>query len=167
MGAATIVPAPSSGPFSGTCSYGRCLHCGIMIPRLEKRGYPRYYSGAMVGCASVLGQLIPPSVPMILYAWVTQQSVAACFLATVIPGILTTILMCIVNWFEVKRMGTVQVEPQIPLSQKVQVIEGPRNTAFWSLLMPVIIPWRDLRGDNQPPRNRRPSQSSTQSWWVS
>ncbi|MDY0179010.1 MAG: TRAP transporter large permease, partial [Synergistaceae bacterium] len=89
--------------------------------------------------ASVLGQLIPPSVPMILYAWVTQQSVAACFLATVIPGILTTILMCIVNWFEVKRMGTVQVEPQIPLSQKVQVIGRATKHGIWSLLMPVII----------------------------
>jgi len=83
--------------------------------------------------------LIPPSVPMILYAWVTQQSVAACFLATVIPGILTTLLMCVVNWFEVKKMDTVTIEPQIPFSQKIQLIGGATKKGVWSLLMPVII----------------------------
>jgi len=139
MGAATIVACAIFGAISGTCSSAVACIGGIMIPRLEKLGYPRYYSVAMVGCASVLGQLIPPSVPMILYAWVTQQSVAACFLATVIPGIITTILMCVVNWFEVRRMGTVQVEPQIPFSQKVQVICKATKHGIWSLLMPVII----------------------------
>ncbi|MGB4208994.1 MAG: TRAP transporter large permease [Thermovirgaceae bacterium] len=139
MGAATIVACAIFGAISGTCSSAVACIGGIMIPRLEKLGYPRYYSVAMVGCASVLGQLIPPSVPMILYAWVTQQSVAACFLATVIPGILTTFLMCVVNWFEVKRIETVRVEPQVPFSQKIQLIGRATKRGIWSLLMPVII----------------------------
>ena len=139
MGAATIVACAIFGAISGTCSSAVACIGGIMIPRLEKLGYPRYYSVAMVGCASVLGQLIPPSVPMILYAWVTQQSVAACFLATVIPGILTTFLMCVVNWFEVKKIETVRVEPQVPFSQKIQLIGRATKRGIWSLLMPVII----------------------------
>lgn len=139
MGAATIVACAIFGAIAGTCSSAVACIGGIMIPRLEKLGYPRYYSVAMVGCASVLGQLIPPSVPMILYAWVTQQSVTACFLATVIPGILTTFLMCVVNWFEVRRMGTVQLEPQIPFTEKLQVIGTATKRGIWSLLMPVII----------------------------
>ena len=65
MGAATIVACAIFGAISGTCSSAVACIGGIMIPRLEKLGYPRYYSVAMVGCASVLGQLIPPSVPMI------------------------------------------------------------------------------------------------------
>jgi len=139
MGAATIVACAIFGAISGTCSSAVACIGGIMIPRLEELGYPRYYSVAMVGCASVLGQLIPPSVPMILYAWVTQQSVAACFLATVIPGILTTILMCIVNWFEVKKIGTVKTEPNIPFDEKLKVIGKATKHGMWSLLMPVII----------------------------
>ncbi|HPK42669.1 MAG TPA: TRAP transporter large permease [Synergistales bacterium] len=139
MGAATIVACAIFGAISGTCSSAVACIGGIMIPRLEKLGYPRYYSVALVGCASVLGQLIPPSVPMILYAWVTQQSVAACFLATVIPGILTTFLMCVVNWFEVKKIETVRVEPQVPFSQKIQLIGRATKRGIWSLLMPVII----------------------------
>ena len=139
MGAATIVACAIFGAISGTCSSAVACIGGIMIPRLEELGYPRYYSVAMVGCASVLGQLIPPSVPMILYAWVTQQSVAACFLATVIPGILTTILMCIVNWFEVKKIGTVKTEPNIPFDEKLKVIGKATKHGMWSLLMPIII----------------------------
>jgi len=139
MGAATIVACAIFGAISGTCSSAVACIGGIMIPRLEKLGYPRYYSVALVGCASVLGQLIPPSVPMILYAWVTQQSVAACFLATVIPGILTTFLMCVVNWFEVKKIETVRVEPQVPFTQKIQLIGRATKRGIWSLLMPVII----------------------------
>ena len=139
MAQSPIGACPISGAFSGPCSWpGACIG-GIITPRLEKLGYPRYYSVALVGCASVLGQLIPPSVPMILYAWVTQQSVAACFLATVIPGILTTLLMCVVNWFEVKKMDTVRIEPQIPFSQKIQLIGRTTKKGIWSLLMPVII----------------------------
>jgi len=139
MGAATIVACAIFGAISGTCSSAVACIGVIMIPRLEKLGYPRYYSVALVGCASVLGQLIPPSVPMILYAWVTQQSVAACFLATVIPGILTTFLMCVVNWFEVKKIETVRVEPQVPFTQKIQLIGRATKRGIWSLLMPVII----------------------------
>jgi len=139
MGAATIVACAIFGSISGTCSAAVACIGGIMIPRLEDFGYPRYYSVAMVSCASVLGQLIPPSVPMILYAWVTQQSVAACFLATVLPGILMTFLMCVLNYFEVRKIPTVTVEPQVPFNHKLQIIGKATRKGIWSLLMPVII----------------------------
>lgn len=139
MGAATIVACAIFGSISGTCSAAVACIGGIMIPRLEDFGYPRPYSVAMVSCASVLGQLIPPSVPMILYAWVTQQSVAACFLATVLPGILMTFLMCVLNYFEVGKIPSVKVEPQIPWEEKMKVIGHATKTGVWSLLMPVII----------------------------
>lgn len=139
MGAATIVACAIFGSIAGTCSAAVACVGGIMIPRLEDYGYPRSYSVAIVSCASVLGQLIPPSVPMILFAWVTQQSVAACFLATVLPGILMTVLMCVLNYFEVRKLPNVRVEPQLPLKRKVQVIGHATRTGIWSLLMPVII----------------------------
>lgn len=48
--------------------------------------YPRGYSSALLGMSSLLGILIPPSITMILFAVATQQSVAACFAATLVPG---------------------------------------------------------------------------------
>jgi C4-dicarboxylate transporter, DctM subunit len=139
MGAATILACAIFGSIAGTCSAAVACIGGIMIPRLEDFGYPRYYSVAIVSCASVLGQLIPPSVPMILYAWVTQQSVAACFLATVLPGILMAVLMCVLNYFEVRKLPNVRVESQLPTRRKAIIIGQATRSGMWSLLMPVII----------------------------
>ncbi|MCF7935282.1 MAG: TRAP transporter large permease [Synergistales bacterium] len=139
MGAATIVACAIFGAISGTCSSAVACIGSIMIPQLKELGYPKHYSVAMISCASVLGQLIPPSVPMILYGWVTQQSVAACFLATVIPGIITTILMCVVNYFYASWHPEIKVEPQISFREKMGRIGYATKHGMWSLLMPVII----------------------------
>lgn len=138
MGAATIVACAIFGAISGTASSAVACIGGIMIPRLEKLGYPRSYSVAMISCSAVLGQLIPPSVPMILFAWATQQSVAACFLSTIVPGILTCTVFCTINYFLVRKMNVV-VQPQISLPEKVQLIGRSSKRSFWSLLMPFIV----------------------------
>ena len=139
LGAATIVACAIFGAISGTCSSAVACIGSIMIPRLEAVGYPRWYSTAMVSCAAVLGQLIPPSVPMILYGWVTQQSVAACFLSTVIPGLLTMTLFCIINFYMCRGFPTIKVDPPLPPRERNHLILASLRKGFWSLLMPVII----------------------------
>ncbi|MBC7332060.1 MAG: TRAP transporter large permease, partial [Synergistetes bacterium] len=95
---------------------------------------------AMVSCAAILGQLIPPSVPMILYGWVTQTSITACFLSTVVPGVLTATLYSIINYIMVKRyFPSVKVEPPAPGFEKIRIIGRATRRSIWSLLMPVII----------------------------
>jgi C4-dicarboxylate transporter DctM subunit len=139
MGAATIVACAIFGAISGTASSAVACIGTIMIPRLEELGYPRNYSTAMVSCAAVLGQLIPPSVPMILYGWVTQQSVAACFLSTVVPGVLTMTLFCVINYFMCKKFPNLQVGKKISKKERNQEIFVATKKGFWSLLMPFII----------------------------
>ena len=69
----------------------------LLVPRLEKYGYKRAYTTAVLCSASFLGYLIPPSVPAMIYCLVAQQSIAALFLATVIPGLILALgLMMIV-----------------------------------------------------------------------
>jgi len=71
----------------------------IMIPRMEKYGYDRRYSTAVICASGFLGYLIPPSIPVLIYCFIAQQSIAALFLATVIPGIILAIAYLIVNYF--------------------------------------------------------------------
>ncbi len=139
MGAATIVSCAIFGAISGTCSSAVACIGSIMIPRLETLGYPRSYSTAMVSCAAVLGQLIPPSVPMILYGWVTQQSVAACFLSTVIPGLLTMTIFCLINFYLCRSIPTIKVDPPLAPRERNRAIFASLKDGIWSLLMPVII----------------------------
>jgi len=76
---------------------------------------------------------------MILFAWVTQQSVAACFLATVIPGFLIMINLIIVNHFMCKKMPNLKVDPPLSFGERNRLVASTARRGIWSLLMPVII----------------------------
>ena len=60
----------------------------MLIPAMEKQGYSRKFAAAITAASSVIGPIIPPSGIMIIYAYVMGESVAALFLAGIIPGIL-------------------------------------------------------------------------------
>src|SRR6056297_3005365 len=73
------------GAISGSGLTGIAAIGPLLIPEMEKRGYPRAYATALIANSSILGLLIPPSVTMIVYGWVTDTSILACFLATLGP----------------------------------------------------------------------------------
>jgi tripartite ATP-independent transporter DctM subunit len=87
----------------------------------------------------VLGQLIPPSVPMILYGFVTWVPVTACFLAGVGPGILTVIIYCIVNYFMVRNNPNIRVLPSIPAKAQAKQVGVTIYKGFFTLLLPIIL----------------------------
>ena len=60
----------------------------MLIPAMEKEGYTRRFAAAITAASSVIGPIIPPSGIMIIYAYVMGESVAALFLAGIVPGIL-------------------------------------------------------------------------------
>ena len=138
LGTVTIVSCAVFGAISGTCSAAVAAIGSIMIPRMLERGYPRGHATALVACPSVLGQLIPPSVPMVLYAWVTWQSVGACFLATVVPGIIMIFFYITMNTIMIRNMP-IRVLPDKPIKQKAKDFGNAMFKGIWALLMPVIV----------------------------
>ena len=99
LGIVTAISSAVFGAIPG--SAGATIACigSIMSPRLEENGYEKGFIGSLISSCAVLGLLIPPSMSMILYGWVGGQSVLACFLATIIPGIILVILFSTVNLF--------------------------------------------------------------------
>lgn len=75
----------------------------LLVPSLEKYGYQRRYTAAVLCSSSFLGYLIPPSVPVLLYCLVAGQSVAAVFLSTVFPGLLLAFGYMFVNHLIARR----------------------------------------------------------------
>jgi C4-dicarboxylate transporter DctM subunit len=138
LGTVSIVSCAIFGAIAGTCTAAVAAIGSIMIPRMVERGYPRGQATALVAAPSVLGQLIPPSVPMILYAWVTWQSVAACFLSTVVPGIIMVGLYSTVNWFMCRKLP-IKVMPSVGLLQQIKAFGHAINKGFFALLMPIIV----------------------------
>lgn len=103
LGASMVITSGIFGAIAGTATAAVASIGTIMIGPLEAKGYPRGYSSALLGISSLLGILIPPSITMILFAVVTQQSVAACFAASIVPGIILMVFLVIYNRFSVGR----------------------------------------------------------------
>jgi TRAP-type transport system large permease protein len=87
--ASVIFAGLSGSAIADTSALGR-----VFIPEMEKRGYPREFAAALTAASSVIGPIIPPSIPVIIYALtVSGVSVPALFLAGVVPGILLAIFL--------------------------------------------------------------------------
>lgn len=96
--------------------------------------YPASYAAALTAVTAVVGPIIPPSIPMVLYALVSDASIGYLFLAGVVPGILMSGLQMVQVSRDARRHGF-PVEPPVPLR------EVPRVTwqALPTLMMPVIL----------------------------
>jgi C4-dicarboxylate transporter DctM subunit len=96
--------------------------------------YPPAFAAALTAASSVIGPIIPPSIPMVLYALVSDASIGFLFLAGVVPGLLMALAqMAIVA--SAARRRDFPVEPPIPLRQW----PGITWRAFPSLMMPVVL----------------------------
>ena len=107
----------------------------MLIPAMEKQGYSRRFSAAITAASSVIGPIIPPSGIMIIYAYVMGESVAALFLAGIVPGILVGVgLMLMVSWMADKYDFPVA-------TRRYSWPERGRASlkAFFPLMTPVII----------------------------
>ncbi len=107
----------------------------MLIPAMEKQGYSRKFAAAITAASSVIGPIIPPSGIMIIYAYVMGESVAALFLAGIVPGILVGLGLMLM----VKVMAD---KYDFPVASR-KYTWGERGNAslkaFFPLLTPVII----------------------------
>ncbi|WP_299407050.1 TRAP transporter large permease [uncultured Roseobacter sp.] len=77
----------------------------VMVPAMEKAGFSRGFAAAVTQCSSVIGPIIPPSIPMIVYAVLAQQSVGKMFLAGILPGLLVAICLMVMVYVVAMRRG--------------------------------------------------------------
>jgi len=107
----------------------------IIIGMMTKEGrFSRGYAAAITAASATIGPIIPPSIPMVLYALVSNTSIGALFLAGIVPGLIMGSVLMVMNYIIATRRGFATEEP-VPLRQV------PKTTfqAFPVLLMPVIL----------------------------
>jgi len=109
----------------------------LMIPAMIAAGYPKEFSTGVIASSGSLGILIPPSIPLIVYGIVTEQSIGDLFLAGVIPGIMAGFMLIGLVILLSRRRGYGQAEDAIRMTQR-QKLKAFRD-AILSLLMPVIV----------------------------
>lgn len=132
LGIATIFACAIFAAISGS-SVATAVTIGAMaIPEMLKRGYDRKLVVGSVAAGGTLGILIPPSIPMILYGTITDESVGKLFMSGVVPGALLTVLfICYIVFASWDK-------PREPRSSHAEKMKSLRKN-IWGLFLPLII----------------------------
>lgn len=95
VGSATVVANAIFAAVTGTSVASAAVFSKIAIPEMQRLGYDRKFSLGIVGSSALLGMLIPPSVLMIIYGILTEQSIGRLFAAGVVPGLLVALVLIV------------------------------------------------------------------------
>lgn len=134
LGIVTVVTSMFFAAISGSSAATTAALGGLLIPAMIARGYHKNLAGAIQASSGELGVIIPPSIPMILYAVSTETSIGKMFMAGVIPGILIGVSL-ILTVYVIARMRGYAKETKKSGRELWQSFKD----AFWALLMPFII----------------------------
>jgi len=106
----------------------------VIIGMMTKSGYPVAYAAAITASAAIIGPIIPPSIPMVIYALVSDTSIGYLFLGGVVPGLLLGVAFMATNAWIARRRG-------YRTAEKIPLRDIPRITrdAFPALMLPVVL----------------------------
>jgi C4-dicarboxylate transporter DctM subunit len=107
---------------------------GALIPPMLKKGYDAPFTAAVTASASTIAVVIPPSIPMIIFAVITGVSVADLFIAGVIPGVIMTLALMLTAWLIAVRRGY-----QRGLRPTASSIARATRAGAWALVLPLVI----------------------------
>lgn len=106
----------------------------VAYPAMIERGYDKKFTLGLLAAGGTLGILIPPSIPMILYGAITEESVGKLFIAGIVPGLLLTVIFVIYAIIKSKRGGFTPME-KTGWSERLRITR--RN--IWGILLPLLI----------------------------
>lgn len=107
-----------------------------MIPEMEKVGYSRRFSGALTASSGMIGVMIPPSIPFIIYGVTAEVSIGKLFLAGVVPGLLFALMFMFVARLLLRKEAAALGSTKTFSSTSVA---STFRSSFWALLVPLII----------------------------
>jgi tripartite ATP-independent transporter DctM subunit len=139
LGTVMVVSCAFFGAISGSGMATLSCIGSVLLPRMNAAGYPRGISAALISSASLLGLLIPPSINMIIFAFVSGQSVLACFVSTIIPGIVLVISLSLTNRFLLRKTEGIILEEKLAKSKYFKTLKTRTVRAIPALVAPFII----------------------------
>jgi len=135
LGLVNVFASMIFGGISGSSASDTASIGSILIPEMEKRGYPKRFATGITVASSTMGMIIPPSIPMVIYAIVAEESVGKLFLGGLIPGLMIGIFQLSIT-LVISRKNNYPRE-EISLSGN-EVFRRVRRSVF-AIIMPVFI----------------------------
>lgn len=134
LGYVAIVASIIFAGISGSAVADAAALGSILLPMMEEAGYDRKNSAALIGAGGIIGPIIPPSLPMILFGIVGGLSITKLFVAGVVPGLLMGVASAIVWGFSVKKSKVNVLPRKSPKEMLIATREG-----ILGLGLPFII----------------------------
>lgn len=106
----------------------------LEIKAMRDAGYDDDICGGITAASCIIGPLVPPSIAMIIYGVIANQSIAKLFIAGFVPGVLVTIALMIMNYYVSKKRGYPR-SPKATLAERCQAFKK----AIWAVLTPLLI----------------------------
>ncbi len=135
LGEVNVVASMIFGGISGSSVADTSALGSILIPDMVKKGYPKGFSAGITVASSTIGMIIPPSVPMLMYAMVSGASVGKLFLAGLIPGILVGVTQLVLTYVLSRKRGYHPEKEPFVLKEALKVTKD----GSLAVLMPLII----------------------------
>lgn len=135
LGQVTVVGSTIFGGVSGSAVAEASALGSMLIPWQKREGYPGAFGAAVTASSSVIAGLIPPSIPLILYAAVSNESIASLFLAGIVPGLMLCAGFMIVCYLS----GRLRGFPRLAQVVTVRGIFNATIAAAPALAMPLFI----------------------------
>ena len=134
LGLVTVVACTLFAAICGS-SVATALAMGtILLPAMIERGYPRSFALGVIGASGTIGIVIPPSLALILYGIVSEQSVPRLFLAGILPGLLQAAAFFAWVWYDSRRRNF-PIEPPRPMAERWRVTLH----ALPAMIVPVVV----------------------------
>jgi tripartite ATP-independent transporter DctM subunit len=106
----------------------------ILIPAMKRKGYPGTFATAVTSSAATLAVIIPPSIPMVLYAVMANTSVVKCFVGGFTPGVIGGLLMMALSYGFARKYNYPREE-----NFRLERVWETAKDASWAFLLPLII----------------------------
>lgn len=106
----------------------------ILIPAMTDVGYDKSYSAALVSTSGAIGIIIPPSITFVIYGSIASVSVSSLFASGIVPGVLMGVFLIVATQI-VYHKRELKLLPKASAAQRWKAFKS----AFWGLMMPVII----------------------------
>lgn len=134
LGQVNVAASMFFGGISGSAVADASAIGGIMIPPMKEQGYTGGHATAITVSSSVIGIIVPPSIPLILYGIVTNTSISALFIAGIVPGILIGLALMVTTFLTARRLpGSARQPFQLGL-----LVSSFRH-AVLGLVLPILI----------------------------
>lgn len=135
LGEVNVIASMIFGGISGSSVADTSALGSVLIPQMTKKGYPKGFAAGVTVASSTMGMIIPPSIPMLMYAMVSGESVGALFLAGLLPGILVGVSQMVTVYMISKKRG---YHPKHKPFDKKHFNRTMKDGVL-AMLMPVII----------------------------